>query len=134
MTSAPYFSFSQGIATEVSRPPEYARAILSGKLGPLFEPPRERLGVAGIAGDDENRVVAGQSANNILELRAVDRKRQRLSHARAGADDDELLDAVHARRVFGERALQSDTGTGRHRWFGAGLLIGAVGRPLHEAH
>jgi hypothetical protein len=32
MISALYFSFSQGIATEVSSPPEYAKTILTFSL------------------------------------------------------------------------------------------------------
>src|SRR5262245_49202555 len=93
ITSALYFSFSHGIATDVSSPPEYARTILSiftaftpseasRELRPCLELPRQRLGMAGIPRNHQYRVVAGEGAHDVFELRAVDGNRQRLRHAR----------------------------------------------------
>ena len=46
------------------------------------------------AGDDQNRVVAGDGADRLGEPRAVERFGERLRLAAAGADDHELLDAL----------------------------------------
>ena len=74
MTSALYCSLSQGMATDVSSPPEYARTIRlhlhcssSTRRNPattLHQLPRQRLGVAGVAGNHQNRVVAGERADD----------------------------------------------------------------------
>jgi hypothetical protein len=50
--------------------------------------------VARVACDDEDRVVAGNRADDLVELRTVDRDCRRVRLARARPQDDELLDAV----------------------------------------
>ena len=56
--------------------------------------------------DHQNGVVAGDGADGLRQLRAVDGEGERLRLAGAGADDDQLLHAVDAAQELGGRALE----------------------------
>ena len=65
--------------------------------------------------------------------RAIERLGQRLRLAAAGADDDELLDALDVAQELGGGALErGERGLGVRR-VGAGPLVGAVAGALHQA-
>src|SRR3972149_9107557 len=107
-----YFSASQGMATDVSSPPEYAKTIrsivilvvlkgLGSSQAPLsfrvrFQAVRERRRAPGVARDDENRVVARNRARGFRELCAIGSLGERLRLPPAGSDDDQLLGALRA--------------------------------------
>src|SRR5258708_23481952 len=81
MTSPPYCSASHAIATDVSRPPEYARTMRS-MLDPLFlhplielTPERLRLVIAPTA--HVYGVLAADRADHLRQPRAIDRLRER---------------------------------------------------------
>src|SRR6266540_510484 len=99
----------------------------------FLEPPGERRGAPRVARDDKNRVVAADGADGFGELRAVDRDRQRLRLAGAGADDDELLDPFHAAKKRGGGTLERRQRRGGRRFVGTHPLIRAVARALDEA-
>src|SRR4051812_41752136 len=112
MISAPYFSASHGMATDVSSPPEYARTIRlifnkpSRQWGRpsvrMFAsrpdaskalPHRERCGIY------KDRVVAGNGADDFRQRRAIDRHGQRLRLSGIGFQDHQLIDDVVAAKV-----------------------------------
>ena len=72
----------------------------------VLQPLDERGRAARAARDQQNRVVAGNRADHLREPRAIERLGQRLRLAAAGADDDELLDAVDVAQEFRGRALE----------------------------
>src|SRR6476469_3414157 len=99
MTSAPYFSASHAIATEVSSPPEYARTIrflTALSLHPLFELLRDHLRLAIAAADDEDRVLAADRADDVGKTGAIDRLGERLRLRILGPQHHQLLDGVEA--------------------------------------
>ena len=55
-------------------------------------------GPAGVASDDQDRIVPRQRAYDLGQLGAVDRHGQNLRLARSRPQHDELLDALHARQ------------------------------------
>src|SRR5688500_8823150 len=73
--------------------PPVPRSALAGELE---QPRREACPGLGRAGDDEDRVVAGDGAEHFLELLLIDRFGDRLRAATDRAQDDELADAVDA--------------------------------------
>src|SRR5262249_46234712 len=99
----------------------------------LLQPLDERRGGAAAAGDDENRVVAGDRPDRVGQLCAIERQRERLRLADAGADDDELLHAIDAAQELGGRALEGEQRGFRIGGFGAGTLVRAVARAFDEA-
>src|SRR5437588_7263349 len=150
MISASYFSLSHGIATEVSSPPEYANTIRSitallsclvdsrlfdSRLssGVLLEPLDQCRGAPGVAGNDENRIVAADRADGFGQLRPIDGDGERLRLADAGADDHELLDAFDPPQVFLGRALKRHEGRFRIGRIRALALIRAVAGALDQA-
>src|SRR5258708_3663696 len=87
ITSAPYLSLSQPIATEVSSPPEYAsthRSVTSCSLrcvlfaGHRLETPSHRPARNSFATDDEDRVVPRDRRDDVLHFPSVDRARDGL--------------------------------------------------------
>src|SRR5206468_3580000 len=66
-------------------------------------------------------------------LRAVERDGKRLGLSDAGADDDELLDAIDAAEELGGGVLERHTRGLRARGLDAGPLVRAVAGPLDEA-
>src|SRR5687768_375229 len=112
MISASKRSDSHGMATDVSRPPEYARTIFSdistpsAGLHPVYEPFFGVFGGATPAADHENRVVAGDGAGHFLQPRPVDRDAQRLCLAGVGAKDQHLIDALDAAQQHRDLAPQ----------------------------
>src|SRR5204863_8980599 len=99
----------------------------------LLQALHERGGDARAAGDDENRVVAGDRSGDLGQPRAVEGDGERLGLRRAGTDDDELLHALHAAQEVAGRPLERRARGFRARRFGAGALIRAVARALDEA-
>src|SRR5262245_49828757 len=98
-TSALWRCDSQAMAAELRAPPEYASSTFCISLlwrRILPETFHQRRRGAGAAGDDEDRVVPANRAHFLGQLRPVDGLGQRLRLAAAGADDDELLDALDA--------------------------------------
>ena len=92
--------------------PEYAstvlsviRCVLSLSCEP-FEPLDQRPRAACVAGDRQNRVVAGDRADDFRKPRAVDRHAEQLRLSRPGAQQHQLLHAIDARQIVGERAMQ----------------------------
>jgi N-acetyl-gamma-glutamyl-phosphate reductase len=81
----------------------------------------------------ENRVVASERTDHLVQLGTVDGERERLSHARTGADDDELLDAIDAAGVFRQGALQRDTRACRDGLRRTLELVRPIGGALHES-
>ena len=97
-----------------------------------FQTPGQRGGAAGVARNDENRVVAADRADRFGQLRPIDGDRQRLGLSDAGADDDELLHVVDVAEELADGALERG-----ERRFGTGgveprPLIGAVAGALHQ--
>ncbi len=93
----------------------------------------ERGRSATIPRDDQDRVVAGDGAHRFRQPRAVDRERERLRLAGAGANDEHLLHAIDATHELCRRVRQRV-----HRHFRIALhlarpLIRAVAGSLHEA-
>ena len=78
----------------------------SSVLGVRFEPLDQGGGALPSRAIDENRVVAGDRADRLRQLRAVERLGERLRLAAAGADDDELLHALDAAQELGGGALE----------------------------
>src|SRR5262249_27270898 len=75
----------------------------------------------------------GDGADGFGELRAVERERERLRLPGAGADDDQLLDALDAAQEVRRRPLErGERGFGIRR-FDSGTLVRAVAGALHEA-
>src|SRR5690606_8537151 len=135
MTSPPVCSARYGIATEVSRPPEYAsttrslmiviscamcscssvrcwlgpgRAALASSFAPVgqFE---ERLGdlvsAVRVAGDDEDGVVARDGAEDGRPFGVVDRRRQVLGGPGRGPHHDQV-----GRRLGRDQQLRGEPG------------------------
>ena len=107
-----------------------ARARLQPRVG--LEPLHERRRAAIVARDDENRVVAGDRADRLRQLRAVDGERQRLRLPGSGANDDELLHAIDAPQEARRRALERVERELRTGHVDALPLIGAVAGALDE--
>ena len=63
----------------------------------MLEHRARRLRRARIATDDEDGVVAGDGADHVGQLRAIDRNREQLRLPWPGLDHDELLRHVDAR-------------------------------------
>src|SRR3989442_15750395 len=82
ITSQPC-SFSQRIATEVSRPPEYARTTFSAGIG---EELLERLAGARSAQHGDDRVVAGDGPHHSGQRSFVDAARDQVGGAGRGPD------------------------------------------------
>ena len=83
--------------------------------------------------DDENRVVAGNGADNLRQPRAIERHAEELGLTRPRAQQHHLLHAVHARQVVDERTLKH-RGRRRLRWSCLPRsLIGAIGASLYES-
>src|SRR5438552_2290735 len=78
-------------------------------------------------------IAARDRADRFGQLRAVERDRERLRLADAGADDDELLDAIDPSEELGRGALERGARRLRIRRVDARPLVGAVARALHEA-
>src|SRR5262245_34477616 len=118
MISASYFSAIQGMATDVSSPPEYARTIRSitapsAQFASLRSPtcetlqtPRQRCCATRIPGDDENRVVALNRSNRLRQLRAINRLGKSRSLALSRATHDELLHTIRAAKNLSRSALE----------------------------
>src|SRR6266542_1934431 len=101
MISASCFSASQRIATEVSRPPEYARTIRRMLRGPPFlEPLREPGGIRCAAANHQDRIVAGNRADDLRQPRAIDGDGQRLCLPCVRLQNDQLIDDVVAAEVI----------------------------------
>src|SRR5947208_3756326 len=66
----------------------------------------ERRGAARPARDDENRVVAGNRADRLVESGAIERLGEHLRLSPARAHDDQLLDALDAAQEVRSRALE----------------------------
>ncbi len=139
MISAPCRSASQGIAIELSSPPEYARTMRvqparreAGHRG-VLEPLDERGGGPGAARDHQDGVVARDGADRLGEPGAVERLGQRLRLAASGPNHHQLLDALDVAHEFRGGALEgAERGLGVGR-VGAGALIGAVPGALDQA-
>src|SRR5258708_12580563 len=135
MTWGLCFSFSQAMATDVSRPPEYASTIRSIllTLHPFVELARERLRLAVAAADHEDVVVAADRADHLRQAGAVDRFGERLRLRRLGPQHDKLLDDVELPQEAGDGALEDSPGVGRHgRVPDHGTLVSPVGRSLDQ--
>src|SRR5258706_288194 len=88
--SAAFSARTPGGGSGVSTPPVNARPIRFTSLFRVgLEPPGERGGAAAVARDDEHGVVAGNRADRLVQLRAVECLGQRLRLAASGAQDDE---------------------------------------------
>ena len=114
------------MATEVSRPPEYARttrSVIGGAPSQWFcrhaetGPVRgELLGqvpsAAGdrLAGHDENGVVAGDGADDVGQAGAVERAGQELRGARRGAQHRQVAAGVDAGEQLAQQPHQSRRG------------------------
>ena len=72
----------------------------------LLEPLDQRARPPDVGRDDENRVVAGEGADHLRQPRAVERDAEQLRLPGPGAQQHQLLHAVDARQVLGQRALQ----------------------------
>src|SRR5262245_47714435 len=92
----------------------------------------ESRGAPCAAGDDENRVVAGDRSDFLRQLRPIDRFGERLRLAAPGADDDQLLHALDAAQERGGGALERAERRLRVRRLGARPLVGAVARALDQ--
>src|SRR5437879_2763649 len=77
----------------------------------------ERRGAARPARDDENRVVAGNRADRLVESGPIERLGEHLRLASARAHDDQLLHALDAAQEISGRALER-----RQRGLGIGRL------------
>src|SRR5689334_10526437 len=88
MTSQPW-SFSHRIATEVSRPPEYARTsfFCSGTRKQLFQ----SAASAALAQDSDDRVVARDRARDSGQSRLVDTPRDHVRRPGRGLDHGHRL-------------------------------------------
>ena len=78
----------------------------------------------GSATDDQHRVVAGDGAEHVVQLRLVDRGRQELRGARRGAEHDEV-----GRRLGGDQQLAEqpfEPGLGRRRLAGTRRPVAAL--------
>src|SRR5258708_36139434 len=135
MTSALYFSFSHAMATDVSRPPEYASTIRSIQLTlhPFVELACERLRLAVAAADHEDVVVAADRADHLRQAGAVYRFGERLRLRRFGPQHDELLDDVEFPEEARDGALEHSPGVGRHGSVSdQGTLVRPVGGGLDQ--
>src|SRR5687768_5036210 len=93
---------------------------------------RERGRAPLIFGDDENRVVAGDGADGLAQLRPIDGDRERLRLRGAGAHDDEMPGAIDFSQTVRGDALERGQRRRRGRDLGAGRLVGAVTRALDQ--
>src|SRR5262249_3773688 len=93
----------------------------------------ERGGATCAARHHENRVVAGNRADDLGQPRTVERERDRLRLTGAGADDDELLDAVDAAQELGGGGAEGGNRGPGMGGGGAGTLVGAITGALDEA-
>ena len=100
----------------------------------VFETLGQGRRAARVARDDENRVVAGDRADGLGQLRAVDRDRPAAAPGRAPVrTTTSCCDAVDAAQELGGRALERGERRLRVRRVGARALVGAVAGALDQA-
>src|SRR5690606_15259501 len=83
--------------------------------------------------DDQDRVVAGERADDLAEPGAVDGAGGRVGLPGTGAEDDQLLHAVDAGDELGDAAAEARESGAVARRRPGGLLIGADARALDQA-
>src|SRR5258707_798615 len=137
MTSPPYCSASHAIATDVSRPPEYARTMRSMldplSLHPLIELTPERLRLVIAPADHENGVLAADRADHLRQPGGIDRFGERRRLRRFGPEHDRLLNDVEAAQGAGNHAAQDGAGIRRDRCLpDQRTPVSPVGRSLYE--
>src|SRR5262245_47196144 len=145
MISASYFSAIQGMATDVSSPPEYAKTIrsitapstqFSSSRSPTCETlqtPRQRCRATRVPGDDENRVVALNRTHCLRQLGAINRLGKRRGLASSRAKNDELLYTVRAAQELSCCALERRKRRLRVPVVFPGPSVGAVTRAFHQS-
>src|SRR5262245_2564 len=92
----------------------------------------ERRSAAGVLGDYQNRVVAGNRSNRLGQPGTIDGERERLGLPGTGADDDQLLHSVDTPEKLGRGAFKGGQGRLRTDGVGTKALIGTVSSALHE--
>src|SRR4051812_33877049 len=137
-TSLPVSLAIQPMATDVSRPPEYARTtrsdtvlllggtgwLVSAALGEPEQPAREGAGGGGrrLAGDEQDGVVAGDAAGHVGQPGAVDRGGQQVGAAGRCAQHHQRTGRLRADAQLLEHPREPCVD--RLRGAGAGLAVG----------
>ena len=100
----------------MSNRPDQRWRVIALQTGVHFEPLHKSCRAAVVARNHEDGVVAGNRADGFGKLGPVDRQRERLRLARAGAQHDELLHAIDASESSAaarSSALSVSSGLGR---------------------
>src|SRR5262245_31011184 len=99
----------------------------------LVQTPGERRCAAGILGDHEDRVVAGNRADDLGLAGSIDGECKRLRLSRSGANHEHLLRPIDPPQEFPSGALECVEDSVRTHRIDTGPLVRTVAGTLYEA-